>query len=186
MPTKGFTSYRIYDQNALYYLTFGTVGWIDVFTRKAYKDMLIDSFRYCQLHKGLELFAYVIMSNHIHLIARAKEGFQLSDILRDFKKHTCKQIIKAIQEEGESRREWMLKLLAEAGQGNHKNKTWQLWRNDNHPIELYSPSVMDQKLDYIHNNPIKAGIVDNAEDYLYSSARNYCVEPGMFEVELMV
>jgi putative transposase len=74
-----------------------------VFTRKRYKDIVVDSLKYCKEEKGLELFSWVLMSNHIHLIARAKEDYQLSDILRDFKKHMSKQIIKSIEEKGESR-----------------------------------------------------------------------------------
>lgn len=171
--TKGFTSYRIGDQNALHYLTFATVNWIDVFTGKKYRDVLIDSLAYCRKEKGLELYGYVIMSNHVHLIARAKEGFSLSNILRDFKKHTSKQIIKLIQEEPESRKEWLLQIMAEHGAKNDKNKTYQLWRNDNHPIELHTNAVIKQKLDYIHNNPVESGIVEKPEEYLYSSARNY-------------
>jgi len=101
--SKGTTSYKIGDQNGLYYLTFATVGWIDVFTRKRYKDIVVESLGYCQKEKGLELFSWVLMSNHVHLISRAKEGYELSNILRDFKKFTSKQIIKSIQEEGESR-----------------------------------------------------------------------------------
>ena len=103
--SKGFTSYKIEDQEALYFLTFSTVGWVDLFTRRKYKDVLIESLKYCQEEKGLELYCWVIMSNHVHLIARAKEGFRLSDILRDFKKFTSKKIIKEIEEQGESRRE---------------------------------------------------------------------------------
>ena len=85
--SKGTTSYRVKDENALYFLTFSTVEWIDVFTRKLYKDILVESLRYCQQKKGLELYSWVIMSNHVHLIARAKEGHKLSGILRDMKKH---------------------------------------------------------------------------------------------------
>lgn len=181
--SKGFTSYKIGDQNGLYYLTFATVGWVDVFTRKIYKDLLIDSLKYCQEHKGLELYSYVIMTNHIHLVARAKENYQLSDILRDFKKHTSKAVVKAIQEEQESRREWLLKLLSEAGQSNLKNTNYQLWRNDNHPIELYTSEVIDQKVAYIHSNPVAEGIVEQAEEYLYSSAKSFMGEKGLLEVE---
>ncbi len=96
--SNGFTSYHIGDQNALHFLTFATVNWIDVFTGKKYRDVLVDSLSYCRKETGLELCGYVIMSNHIHLIARAKDNYTLSDILRDFKKHTSKQIIKMIQE----------------------------------------------------------------------------------------
>ena len=181
--SKGFTSYKIGNQNALHYLTFATVNWIDVFTGKKYRDVLIDSLAYCRKEKGLELYGYVIMSNHVHLIARAKEGFELSNILRDFKKHTSKQIIKLIQEEPESRKEWLLQVMSEHGKNNDKNKTYQLWRNDNHPIELHSNEVIKQKLDYIHNNPVEAGIVEKQEDYLYSSARNYQELTSVLEID---
>lgn len=184
MSINGRTSYRIGDQNALHYLTFATVNWIDVFTGKKYREVLIDSLSYCRKEKGLQLYAYVIMSNHVHLIARAKEGFELSDILRDFKKHTSKQIIKLIQEEPESRREWLLQVMLKAGAANSNNKTYQLWRNDNHPIELHSNEVIKQKLDYIHNNPVEAGIVEKQEDYLYSSARNYQELSSVLEIDL--
>lgn len=181
MSDKGFTSYRIGDQNGLYYLTFATVGWVDIFTRKYYRDIVVESLQYCQKEKGLVLYAWCIMSNHIHLIARAEEGFKLSDILRDFKKHTSKEIAKAIENNHtkggelnkESRREWLLELLAKAGASNKKNETYQLWRNDNHPIELFKDHAANQKLAYIHNNPVSAGIVDKAEEYIYSSARDY-------------
>ena len=165
------------------FLTFATVGWVDVFTRKIYKDILIDSLAYCQKEKGLELYSYVIMTNHVHLVARAKEGFTLSDILRDFKKHTSKTIVKAIINESESRREWLLKLLAEAGQQNSKKTNYQLWRNDNHPIELYSEDVINQKVNYIHNNPVEEGIVEREEDYIYSSARDFIGKKGLLELE---
>ncbi len=126
------------------------------------------------------------MSNHIHLIARAKEGYKLSGILRDMKKHTSKQIIKTIKESPESRKEWLLSVMLEAGKQNSKQQTYQLWRNDNHPIELsLNQSIMDDKLDYIHNNPVEAGIVEKAEDYLYSSARDYSGIKGLINVEFL-
>lgn len=120
--SKGFTSYRIGDQNKLHYLTFATVEWIDVFTSKKYRDVFVESLRYCIKEKGLELYGYVIMSNHVHTIARAKEEYQLSDILRDLKKYTSKSIIQLIQTEPESRREWLLRVMEEAGTNNTKNK----------------------------------------------------------------
>lgn len=181
--SKGTSSYRIGDQNGLYYLTFSTVEWLDVFTRKRYKDIVVESLKYCIQTKGLELYSWVLMSNQIHLIARAKEGYKLSDILRDFKKFTSKQIIKTIEEEPESRRDWLLSVMLKSGQENHKNSKYQLWRNDNHPIALYSNEVIHQKQTYIHNNPVEDGIVEQGEDYLYSSARNYAGEEGLIEIE---
>lgn len=91
--TKGTTSYRIKNEEGLYYLTFATVEWIDVFTRKRYKDIVVESLRYCQKEKGLALYSWVLMSNHMHLIVKAKEGYKLSAIIRDFKKFTAQQII---------------------------------------------------------------------------------------------
>ena len=170
--TKGTTSYRIKNEEGLYYLTFATVEWIDVFTRKRYKDIVVESLRYCQKEKGLELFSWVLMSNHMHLIVKAKEGYKLSAIIRDFKKFTAQQIIKSIKEEPESRREWLLSEMLKAGKANSKEQTYQLWRNDNHPIELYNNEVINQKINYIHNNPVEEGIVVKAEDYLYSSAND--------------
>lgn len=165
--------YKIRDKAAIHFVTFAVTEWVDAFTRKEYRDILLDSIKYCQKEKGLVLHAWCIMSNHIHLIASAK-AFDLSDILRDFKKFTSKKIIKAIEDHpGESRKDWMLKIFASAGEQNSRNKTYQFWRQDNHPIALYSEKFINQKLEYIHNNPVEAGIVEKAEEYLYSSAKDY-------------
>jgi hypothetical protein len=98
----------------------------------------------------------------------------LSDILRDFKKFTSKQIIAAITDNPkESRREWMLEIFQKEGSQNSRNSEYQFWRQDNQPMELYSSAFIFQKLNYIHQNAVEAGIVERAEDYLYSSARDY-------------
>lgn len=161
--------------------------WVDVFTRKEYRDILLDSIRYCQKGKGLILYAWYLMSNHVHLVVSAVNN-DTSDILRDFKKFTSKQIIKAIEENPvESRKEWMLKIFKDAGEQNSRNKYFQFWRQDNQPKELYSERFTSQKLAYIHNNPVEAGIVDKAEEYLYSSARDYYngKNCGLLKLELL-
>jgi REP element-mobilizing transposase RayT len=179
-------AYKMTDPEGLYFITFSTVEWIDVFTRQEYRDILINSLDFCIKEKGLRLFAYVIMSNHMHLIVAAEFGFELSSIIRDFKKYTSKKILKAIEDNtGESRKEWMISLFRKAGEGNANNKVYQFWQQDNHPIVLYSNAVIDQKLDYIHENPVKAGIVLQPEDYLYSSARNYAGLDYVIHVELL-
>lgn len=170
----------------MHYLTIVTVEWVAIFTRKVYKNILVDSLQYCIEHKGLVLYSYIIMSNHLHFIAKAKEGFLLSDILRDFKRHTAKQILKTIKEEPESRREWLIKVMEEAGSKNNKNKTYQLWQQDNHPIELFTDAVIEQKLNYIHVNAVEEGLVQNPEDYVYSSARNYADMPALLEIAKIV
>ncbi len=177
--------YKITNQHALYYLTLTTVGWIDIFTRQRYRDILINSLDYCQKHKGLILHAYVVMSNHVHLIAQSQEPGRLSDILRDFKKFTSSMIIRSIQEDTESRRDWLLHVMAFHARYNHNNSLYQLWQHDNHPIELYSPDFIYQRLTYIHLNPVRAGWVAEAEHYLYSSAANYAGKKGLLDISVI-
>ncbi len=176
--------YRILEQQGLNYLTLTIVGWIDIFSRQRYRDIVIESLKDCQEHKGLRINAFVIMSNHIHLVGYA-EGNQLSHVLRDFKKFTANQILKAIQEEPESRREWVLHMFQYFANVNIDNRHFQVWQGDNHPIALWSLPVIWQKIDYIHLNPVRAGIVAEPEHYLYSSAVNYAGGKGLLEIELM-
>ena len=105
--------YKFNDPDALYFVTFATVGWIDVFTRKVYKDLLLDTFRHCITKKGLLIHAYVIMSNHVHMVVSRTGGPSLSDIMRDLKKYSSHRILQEInQNPHESRKNWMLYLFA--------------------------------------------------------------------------
>ena len=165
--------YKIRNQGAIHFITFAVVEWVDVFIRKDYRDIVLDSIKFCQLEKGLLLHCWCIMSNHLHLIVSAKNE-NLSDVLRDFKKFTSKQIIAAIEaNKQESRRDWMLQIFKEEGEKNSRNTNNQFWRQDNQPQELYSAAFIFQKINYIHNNPVEAGIVEKPEHYLYSSAKDY-------------
>ncbi len=165
--------YKIRNQSAIHFITFAVVEWVDVFTRKQYRDIVLDSLKHCQEEKELLLHCWCIMSNHLHLILSAKNA-DLSDVLRDFKKFTSKEIVKTIEQNGiESRRDWMLRIFKEDGTKNSRNKTYQFWRQDNQPQELYSAAFIFQKVNYIHNNPVEAGIVEKPEHYLYSSAKDY-------------
>jgi REP element-mobilizing transposase RayT len=182
------TKYKCKNIDGCYFVSFATVGWVDVFTRKEYKNVLVENLKYCQREKGLEIFAWCIMSNHVHLIARAAEGFLLHNILRDYKKHTSKVMIKAITEnKHESRKDWMLSIFSKAGKANSGNEKNQFWRQDNHPIEVWSEDVINQKLTYLHNNPIIEGYVDKAEEYLYSSARDYFYDKhcGLIDIKFI-
>ena len=174
------TGYKIDEKEGLYYLTFQIVGWVDLFTRPVYKDIAIDSFKYCQQNKGLSIFAFVIMSNHIHLLAQSEMG-DLSGTIRDFKNYTSKKFLERINDGVESRRKWM-KMVFEY-HGRFKNKqTNQIWTHGNHAELIYTQKFIEQKVDYIHNNPVRAGIVSKPEDYLYSSARNYAGLEYVLEV----
>ncbi len=176
--------YKIRNQGAIHFITFAVVEWVDVFTRQCYRDIVLDSIRHCQVNRGLSLHCWCIMSNHLHLILSAKNG-DLSDVLRDFKKYTSKQIVKAIEDnKQESRRDWMLRIFREEGEKNSRNRNYQFWRQDNQPQELYSAAFICQKINYIHQNPVEAGIVEKPEHYLYSSAKDYALRKkcGLLEV----
>jgi putative transposase len=178
--------YRIVNQNHLYFITFKVVGWIDVFSRQRYRDILIESFKYSQKEKGLLIYAYVIMTNHVHMIVSADEGKRLSDILRDMKKFTAKEILHSIENEaGESRKDWLLHLFKYYGKYNKNVKTYQFWEHDNHAVEVWSDKVIGTKINYIHDNPVRAGIVRKQEDYIYSSASNYILEEGILDVKIL-
>jgi putative transposase len=171
--------YKIGDQGALHFVTFTVIHWLDVFIRKEYRDIFLDSLRYCQANKGLEVCAYCIMSSHVHMIIGRHGAPNLEHIIRDIKKFTSVKLIEAIRTNpSESRREILLSLFAEAGKQNSNNTNYQFWQQHSHPIELRSDKFIYQKLDYIHNNPVVAGIVSAPEDYLYSSAVNYANKPG--------
>jgi REP element-mobilizing transposase RayT len=131
------------------------------------------NIKYCQENKGLELYAYVVMRNHLHMIAKANEQ-PLNILLGNFKSYTAKQLIKQIEENSsESRKEWLLHMFKFYGKGNSQNEEVQFWQNGNHPIGLWSSEVIKQKINYLHNNPVKQGIVANPENYLYSSAYEF-------------
>jgi REP element-mobilizing transposase RayT len=184
----GKGGYKVIDQGAMYFVSFAVVGWVDVFARKEYRNVVIESLKYCQEKKGLVIYAWCVMSNHIHLIISAKES-NVSDVLGDFKKFTSKQILKAIIEHpGESRREWMLEIFKKAGASNSRNMNYQFWQQDNQPKIIYTPDFGRQKLEYVHDNPVEAGIVEKAEEYCYSSARDYYYgkECGLLKVEFLM
>ena len=175
------TGYQIKDQEALHYLTMQVVDWIDIFTRKAYRDLVLESISYCRQNKGLQVFGYVIMSNHVHLICNSPDG-KLSDTIRDLKKFTSRKLIEVIQTGNESRKEWMLDRFGFTGRKKSRNQDFQVWTHENHAIVLNSNPFIPEKLTYLHNNPVRAGIVERPEEYLYSSARNYADMPGPLEI----
>jgi REP element-mobilizing transposase RayT len=131
MSTGG---YKITDQGAMYFVSFAVVGWVDVFTRKHYRDVVIESLKFCQEKKGLMLYGWCIMTNHLHLIISAKEN-NVNDLLGDFKKFTSKQLMKSIIEHpGESRKEWMVEIFKKAGEGNSRNTSPPDWYRDGNRI----------------------------------------------------
>lgn len=176
---------QIADEYA-YFLTMTVVNWIDVFTRPVYKHIIVDALKYNQENKGLILYAWCLMSNHLHLIAEADNGYHLSDILRDFKKFTSKAIVSEINDNPqESRKKWMLSEFEFAGRYNSNIKNYKFWQDGNEAKEIHSTAFLEQKLEYIHENPVKAELVENAEEYIHSSAKNYTGEAGLLKIILI-
>ena len=176
--------YNIY-KDKTYFMTMTVVDWIDLFTRVIQKELIIDSLKYCQENKGLNIFGWCLMPSHLHLIANTKTLFDLDNVVRDFKRHTTKNAVLLIENEPESRREWLLDKFAYAGKLHPKNKNYKVWRDKNHAIELFTEKVTWQKLKYIHLNPVIDKIVYNEQDYLFSSARNYYGLPNVLEIDCL-
>ena len=156
-----------------YFMTMTVVDWIDLFTKVNHKMLMIDSLKFCQENKGLNIFGWCLMPSHLHVIANTTIPFELDDVIRDFKRFTCNHLIEQINNEPESRREWLIDKFHFAAKSHPKNKNYKIWQDGNHAVELFTEKVTWQKLNYIHRNPVVDKIVYKEEHYLFSSARNY-------------
>ena len=174
--------YKFRDQERLYFVSFATVYWIDLFVRPEYNEILLGSLRFCQTEKGLKVFAWCFMPSHVHLIIGTK-GKPMQDILRDFKSYTSRRLKDEIQQHpAESRREWISWMMKQAGSRNGNNASWQLWQQHNQPIELCDNNMMDQRLEYLHMNPVVSGFVNEPHHWKYSSAVDYSGGKGLLEI----
>ena len=166
-------NYKVVNQNAVYFLSFTVTDWVDVFTRMNYRNIVVDSLQFCRKNKGLKLYAWCLMTNHIHLLCSVEPPFRMSDFIRDFKQFTAKKVLNDIQSLPESRRDWMLYRFEFAGKFDNRIKKYRFWQDKSHPVEMSTTEMIEQRIQYIHENPVKTGLVAQAEDYLFSSARNY-------------
>ena len=192
MNDLGFVSsvmsekYKVHNPEGVYFVTCTITGWVDLFIRPEYKEILITSLRHCIATKGLVVHAYVVMSSHIHLIVSTRDRESLPDIIRDFKRFTSRALVKEVKLVNESRREWMLNKFAYEAKRLKRGKEYKVWQDGFHPIELLSVEMTRKKLEYMHNNPVVERIVDETVDYVYSSARQYAGENGVLEIEFII
>lgn len=177
--------YKFHNEEGIYFITPTIINWIDLFTRQAYSELVLDSLRYCQKEKGLIIHAWCIMPSHLHLIISKFGNEQLSSIVRDFKKFTSKAIIMEIENIAESRRNWLLRDFKQAGEQLKRITNYKVWQDGNHPVELDTNKMLEQRLSYLHNNPVENGIVFQAEDYFYSSAIDYYGGNGLLDIEMI-
>ncbi len=164
--------YKVRNLEGVYFITCTVIDWVDLLTRPDYKQVIIDSLKHCQKKKGLQVHAFVIMSNHFHAILSSTET-PLNDIVRDIKKFTSKEFIKTISEINESRRVWLLKKFSFAANRIKRAENYKIWKDGFHQIELTDMAMVWQKLDYIHMNPVKDMIVLEPKHYYFSSAAFY-------------
>jgi len=164
--------YKVIDSNQPTFVTLTIIDWVDLFIRPVYFNVLDDSLNYCIAHKGLQVHAHVYMSSHIHMIVSSQEN-ELQDIIRDFKKFTSKELIKAIKEHPESRREWLLAKFSFAANRVRKGVNYKVWKDGFHPVLLDSIQKIEQRVNYIHYNPVASELVYHERDWKNSSYAAY-------------
>lgn len=180
--TQGFTT-------ELYFITTTVVDWIDIFTRPKYKRIVTDSLEFCQRNKGLKIYAWVLMTNHLHFIASTDGNHSMAEIMRDFKEHTSKTIYKELLTDiNESRQKWMLNIFEYNGfhvTGNRQKQKYKIWQKGYYVENICTTAFYKQKLSYIHANPVRQEFVIRPEDYPYSSAIDYAGGKGIIDVEVL-
>lgn len=177
--------YKFLDKEGLYFVSFATVNWVDVFVRDLYSEIIVESLKYCVDNLGMQLYCWCIMPSHVHLIYAAGNN-DPEIILGRFKEYISKKLTKAIEEnQQESRREWLLWMFKRAAAKSSNVKHYQFWQHNNKPIALWSAKVIEQKADYLHNNPVAAGFVTEAWHWKYSSAIDYADGKGLIEIKFL-
>ena len=175
------------NQKTCSYLTFNTVDWVDIFVRPVYKQVIADALNNFINQKGLIVYSWCLMSNHLHLIADCKATTTLALFERDFKRHTTTAILEAIDVEPDLRRQWMLQRFEHSSQSLKRIEKFQLWQNCSNPtlIEFKQVYKLQERILYVHENPVRDRIVARPEDYLYSSAIDYAGKKGLVNVTVI-
>jgi REP element-mobilizing transposase RayT len=170
------TRYRIFETEFPYFMTCTIVGWLPVFTRPEAVQILFDCWRFLQQNKNFSLYGYVVLENHLHLIASAP---RLSGAMKSFKMFTARQIIDLLERHAAN----VLLRQLRAHKLPHKTRSeYQMWQEGSQPKRIDNAEMMLQKLEYMHNNPVDRGYVDDPLHWRYSSARNYAGLHGLVDV----
>jgi len=174
--------YRHYpDGEYIYFITSTIIDWIPLFLSHRYFTILTDAFTYCRANKGLHLHAYVLMPNHFHIIASSEPRPALPGIIRDLKRYTSREVTRCLEEDGAR---LQLEILERAAMDAGRNNDYSVWREGYHPVAIRTQRFFRQKLDYLHDNPVRKGLVRAPEGWLYSSAFDYIGGGvGMMEID---
>lgn len=179
--------HKFLNPEGIYFVTATTVNWVDVFTRPLYKDILIDSFRFAAREKGMRIHAYVIMTNHFHMVVSAEDSLTLAATFRDVKKFTAHSIFKLIRDNPqESRKNWLLSMFGFEGRKTPDSRENRLWQEGMHPKELVTADQLENAINYVHMNPVRAGITFEPWEYRYSSAIDYMTDQkGLIDLVML-
>jgi len=169
--------YRIYENQSPHFLTCTVVDWLPLFSSPAVVEMLYTSWRFLQVHERMIIYAYVIMENHLHLVAASPD---LSKEIGDFKSFTARQIVDDLRKK---QAQDVLRRLAQGKAVYKQDREHQVWQEGSHPQLIQGEEMIRRKIDYIHYNPVKRGYVDEPTHWRYSSARNYAGLPGLLDIE---
>ena len=162
--------YRVHDSTLAHFVTGTIVEWLPVFTTATMCDILVEALAFCREHKSLRIYGWVILDNHFHAVLSAPD---LSAVLADLKRFTARCIIEQLETE---RREWLLRQLHLFKAAHKTASEHQVWQEGSHPQAIGSDATMLQKLDYLHANPVKRGLVAAPEHWRYCSAREWLPE----------
>ena len=174
------TRYKIYEQKGIHFITSSIVGWIPIFTKEKYFDIIIKTLKYSKQYKKLHILSYVIMDNHIHAILSCDN---LSKFMKEFKSYTAKEIIRNL---GDDNNILILKKLRNYKKRGKTESRYQVWQEGFHPQEILNEEILKQKIEYIHNNPLRRGLVERPEQWIYSSASNYILGTGLIDIDILL
>ncbi|MCX6120199.1 MAG: transposase [Ignavibacteriales bacterium] len=174
----GRSRYKIYDSQYPHFLTMTVVDWLPIFSNREVTDIILDSLRYLQEEKKAKLYAYVIMENHLHCVVQSDE---LTKVIQSFKSYTARAIIDYFTERKNA---GILRKLRQNKLSHKTESEYQVWQEGSHPVEITTDEMMHQKIEYIHNNPVQRGYVEEASYWRYSNAQNYESKQGLVNVEM--
>ena len=176
--------YKFNDPEGYNFITNTVIHWIDIFTRVEYCSTVVNCMNHSIQNNGLCVHAWVIMPSHFHAIV-STTNLPLEKCMQGIKSYSSRQIIKEINQINESRSEWLLNAFHKAAVKNKRGSNYIVWQDGSHPLELTSNREIEQRIDYIHQNPVVAGYVEEPEHWVYSSARDYSGFKGLIEIELL-
>ena len=175
----GRSRYKIYEPTYPHFITCTVLHWIPLFTNQESVAIILSSLKHLQESDNLKIYSYVILENHLHLVASSDD---VNKSMQKFKSFTARELLKLLEQKNATT---ILEQLAFYKKAHKTQTEYQVWQEGIHVKLIHSESMMIEKINYIHNNPIKRGYVDEAKHWRYSSARDYEGVIGLLEVERM-